>query len=101
MEKPHRVYGLIFLTSLVYAPLLTTWQRRDPVGFNNNTWLTVVIGCGYTLLYSRLLMPFNAWLRICTAFFVACIPIIGRSLLQNIERGRELDQFYNGGRRDE
>ena len=94
--RPKLPYGLIFLTSLIYAPLLSLWQRRDPIGFNDNTWLTVVIGCGYTLLYSRLLLDREAWLRICNCFFFACIPIIGRSLLQNSTRNRQLERF-NGG----
>ncbi len=99
-QENHLAYAVIFLTSMIYAPLLSLWQRRDPIGFNNNTWLTVVVGCGYTLLYARLILPAWAWLRICKCFFFACIPIIARSLLLNSLRNYDLDR-NSGGRRDE
>lgn len=95
--KDSAVYTLIFATSLAYAPALTWWHRRDPIGFANNTWLTVVIGVGYTILYLRLLLSPRAWFRLCAAFFFASLPIIARSLLQNANHNRKFNQFTGGG----
>lgn len=92
-----KIYALLCLTSCFYAPLLSLWQRRDPITFNDYTWLTVVIGVGYTLLWLRFLLPLRAWLRVCAAFFVAALPIIARSLHQNICRYRRFHQFNGGG----
>ena len=94
--KPKSVYLLLFLTSCIYAPLLTLWQRREPVSFAEHTWLTVVIGCGYILLALRLLLDLNCWLRVCSAFFFACIPIVSRSLLQKANHNRRVDRFERG-----
>lgn len=95
--KEQKVYSLIFATSLAYAPALTWWHRRDPIGFHSNTWLTVVIGVGYTILFLRLLLAPQAWFRVCAAFFFASLPIIARSLLQNANHNREFNQFTKGG----
>ena len=95
-SKETETYLLVFLTSLVYAPTLNWWQKRDSISFNENTWLTVVIGVGYVLLYLRLLLDVKTWLRVCSAFFVASIPIIIRSLLRNAHNNRAFDR-HNGG----
>jgi hypothetical protein len=94
------VYVLIFLTSLIYAPLLSLWQRLDPISINGNTWLQVVFGVGYVLLYLRLLLRPQTWLRVVSAFFFASIPIIARSLFHNGQRNVELQNF-NGRKRNE
>ena len=91
-----QTYSAIFLTSAAYAPLLSLWQRKDPIGFANSTWLQVVIGVGYVLLFLRLLLDPKAWLKVCCAFFLSCLPIIARSLLHETQRNQRLHRF-NGG----
>lgn len=95
--KSKTTYALIFLTSLIYSPLLSLWQKIEPISFYNNTWLQVVIGVGYVLLYLRLLLSPRYWFKVCVAFFFASIPIIARSLLHNGKRNSELQKF-NGRR---
>jgi len=81
--KPKHVYTAIFATSMAYAPLLSWWKRADPISYQQTTWLQTVIGCGYVLLYLRLLLDGGNWLRVAQAFFVSSIPVIGRSLVEN------------------
>jgi hypothetical protein len=96
--KETKIYFLIFLTSLIYAPVLSWWQKRDSISYSENTWLTVVVGVGYVLLYLSRLLDLKSWVRVCTSFFLACIPIIIRSLLLNARHNRAFDRHSGGGR---
>jgi len=91
--KPSTIYTLIFVTSLAYAPILHWWQRMDPVGRYNNTWLATVIGCGYILLFLRAILDPKAWLRVCSAFFFGSIPIVARALIEQSRRNQKHNGF--------
>lgn len=89
------VFGGIFLTSVGYAILLQKWQRYFPDSFDDLTWLQVVVGVGYVLLWLRLIIPLQYWLIICTAFFFACLAIVFRSIWNTAHQKREVKE--NGG----
>lgn len=92
------LYGLLFTTSVVYALLLQLLWKTYRQAFDDLTWLAVVVGDGYVLLYLYLLIPLEAWLAVCMAFFVACVPIIGRSLYNILRRRKaELDFLSQRG----
>ena len=92
-----RTYSAIFLTSLGYAPFLSWWKRADAISYSQTTWLQTAIGVGYVLLYLRLLLDGRAWFRLCLGFFLASIPIVVRSLVENSLNNRDFKQ-YNGKR---
>lgn len=89
------LYGLLFITSILYALFLQWAWRHYRQVFDDYTWLTVVVGVGYVLLYLYLLIPLEIWLTVCKAFFVACLPIIGRSLYNNLRRRKAEIDFLN------
>lgn len=92
------VYLGLFVISCGYAWLLNYWQKSDPVSFNDMTWLQVVIGTGYVLAASLILVSFDAWLLIFCAFAVASLPIVFRSVMHVVSRNKQLSLF-NGGQR--
>lgn len=95
------LYGLLFATSIIYALLLQLLWKHYRQPFDDYTWLTVVVGVGYVLLYLSLLISLDSWLTVCMAFFVACLPIIGRSLYNNLRRRKaELDFLSQRGEDD-
>jgi hypothetical protein len=83
------IYAALFLASVGYARALQWWSGHYPESFDDLTWLTVVVGVGYVLLGLRVLLSLDAWLRVCSAFAVACLPIIARSVW-NHARNRRL-----------
>lgn len=87
------IYTMLFLTSVIYAVVLQWWWRADPDGFDDNTWLTVVIGVGYVLLWLRPIIPLDAWLDFGKGFMVAGIPIVFRSLYNNARRNRRFQRW--------
>ncbi len=92
------VGGGLLALSVVYAVGLQHWQRHFPESYDDLTWLTVVIGCGYVLLLLALVLPLEWWLRVCGAFFVACIPIIFRSVWNLSRRRRQANgRLERGG----
>lgn len=88
---PHwPIWWCIFATSIVYAYLLQLWANKWPESFDDNTWLTVVIGDGYVVLWLGAIISFDAWAKLCAALLVACIPIVYRSVRgARGQRGRE------------
>lgn len=83
----------IFGTSIGYYFVLKWWSQKYPEHFDDNTWLAVVIGCGYVILWQILILPFDCWFKLIIAFFVASPPIIYRSLHNNAKQRRELCQY--------
>lgn len=81
--------------SASYALLLQWWSRDYPESFDDNTWLTVVIGVGYVLLHLAVLIPLRYWILVATAFFVASLPIIGRSLYNRARQRRETNAWLD------
>jgi hypothetical protein len=88
-----QVYLALWLLSVAYAVVLQVWSQRWPESFADGTWLTVVIGVGYVLLGLGFLLSWEAWLRVCAAFFFACLPIVCRSLVNHAKRRREANGF--------
>ncbi len=79
------VFALLLLVSTLYAVILQVtsfgrWLARE------RTWLSVVIGVGYTVLALVLVIPRSAWFMVVMAFLVASLPIIGRSLWNELRR---------------
>jgi ABC-type spermidine/putrescine transport system permease subunit II len=89
------IYGLLFGTSIVYALALQVLWKTYQQAFDDYTWLTVVVGVGYVLLYLYLLIPLEAWLRVCATFFVACLPIITRSIYNALRRRKAELEFLS------
>lgn len=90
------VFGALFGVSVLYAFFLQWSERR--FGFvSAYTWLTVVIGVGYTLIGLAIASVEAALLGL--AVFVASgIPIIARSvILDLLERRERLDRWQGRG----
>jgi hypothetical protein len=92
-----QVFLALWLISVVYAIDLQIWSQKWPESFADNTYMTVVIGVGYVLLALGFLLSWEAWLRVCAAFFVACLPIVARSLVNHAKRRREANGFNEDG----
>ena len=82
------VFVSLFILSVLYALVLQWWNGHYPESFDDNTWLTVVIGVGYVLLGLFFVLSVESWLRVCAAFFFASLPIIARSLVNAAHRRR-------------
>lgn len=95
------IFCLIFASSLIYYHILQWWSKEYPEHFDDNTWLTVVIGCSYVILWLATIIPFEYWFRIIVGFGVACLPIIYRSHKNNAQRRREMANFLENGKVDE
>lgn len=87
------VFVSLFCFSLAYAVVLQWWHRTYPESFDDNTWLTVVIGDGYVLLHLAAVMPLTYWILVVCAFFVASLPIILRSLYNAAHHRRETNDW--------
>lgn len=91
-----QVYLGLWLASVVYSVILQVWSQSWPESFCDNTYMTVVIGVGYVLLGLGFLLSWEAWLRVCGAFFFACLPIVARSLVNHAKRRRAANHFDEG-----
>jgi hypothetical protein len=92
-----QVFLALWLISVVYAVVLQVWSQKWPESFCDNTYMTVVIGVGYVILGLGFLLSWEAWLRVCAAFFFACLPIVCRSLVNHAKRRREANGFNKDG----
>ncbi len=92
-----QVFLALWLISVVYAVVLQVWSQKWPESFADNTYMTVVIGVGYVILALGFLLSWEAWLRVCAAFFFACLPIVARSLVNHAKRRREANGFNEDG----
>lgn len=86
-------YAAIFITSVLYAPLLSIWKRVEPIGYHQTTWLQTVIGVGYVLLWLRVILSWPVWIKVCAAFFFSSIPVIIRSLTETALQNRDYNKF--------
>lgn len=98
-ERLTGVLLVLFLTSIIYAILLQWLERRW--GFvSAYTWLTVVIGVGYTLCG----LAFLNWKAAALAllvFVVSSVPIIARSIINDMaERNERMDRLEKRGNGD-
>ena len=77
-------YAILGLLSTIYAIALQTergkWLATD------RTWYSVVAGCGMVLLMLLSVLPFDMWLRVVAAFFVAGLPMVIRSINNDWKR---------------
>ena len=92
-DKHLSVYFIIFIASLIYAHILNAWKRHDPISYVQLKWLQTVIGVGYVLLFLRLILSLNSWLRVCIAFFASSIPIIARAMIETSNQNREYNRY--------
>lgn len=97
MKKEPLVYIALFMTSLIYAPLLTWWKRKDPISFSDHTWFQVVIGVFYVGVWLKPLMRPPDWEKMVKGFVLASIPIIARSLFINACNNHKVKTFNGGG----
>jgi hypothetical protein len=74
------VFAGLFVLSMVYAWLLQAWWRRYPQSYESLTWLQVIIGTGYVVIGLGFILPLEYWLKVCGAFFFACLAIVARSV---------------------
>jgi Na+/melibiose symporter-like transporter len=82
------VLSALFLLSILYAILLQFLESRH--GFvSDYTWLTVVIGVGYTLVALAVISWVAAVLAL-VMFGVSCVPIIAWSLINDMRTRNEL-----------
>lgn len=102
MDEPYKlilpnwpIFLSLFCFSGAYALILQWWSRNYPESFDDNTWLTVVIGVGYVLLHLAGIMPFTYWLQVAAAFLVASLPIIGRSIYNHARHRRETNDWLD------
>jgi len=63
---------------------------------DRRTWITVVVGVGIDLLILLPFMPFAMWLLILAIFTTSSIPIIARSLLNELREVQELETMIDG-----
>lgn len=77
----------LFVVSVFYA-LALTWAERQAGFVTAYTWLTVVIGVGYTLLGLAILSLKAAILAV-IVFAASSIPIIARSIILDLKERRE------------
>lgn len=94
--------GTLFFTSVAYAIGLNWWQAHYPESFDDLTWLQVVIGVGFVLLGLLAMLDLLPWLRTTTAFAVASLPIIARSVINYSRRRRQTNGYFEqrGGNRE-
>lgn len=93
------VLALLFLTSVLYAILLEWSERR--FGFvSAYTWLTVVVGVAYTLGILALL-SWQASVLALVMFAVSGVPIVGRSIINDmVQRNERMDYHERRGNGD-
>ncbi len=92
------VFAGLFLLSVLYAWLLHLWWRYFPQSYEALTWLQVVIGTGYVLIGLAFVLPMEYWIRVCAAFFFACLAIITRSVFLHSRNQRDAEQPPRPGR---
>lgn len=85
------VFGSLFILSIVYAGLLQLWWRRYPQSYDSLTWFQVVVGVGYVLIGLGFILPVEYWIRVCAAFFFACLAIVFRSIFIHSQNQRDAE----------
>lgn len=96
-KKPKMVFSLLLalIWGAVWAMFLQ-WTHLGRFLALKRTWLTVVIGIGVDLLISLTLLPLRAWLTVFSIIAISSLPIITRSLVNElIEITEELNVFKN------
>lgn len=89
------IYGGLFLVSVIYAVVLQWLRRRFGPALDGATWLMVLVGDGYVVLALRWLVDRAAWETMCWAFLVAGLPIIARSVANDLCRRKSQLDFLN------
>ena len=77
-------YTILGLFSSLYAVCLNT--RAGKKFTDQYTWLTVCLGTGMVLAVLRLSMPKDQWYKLMTAFTIAGLPMVARSLYNKTVR---------------
>jgi len=88
------IFVLLFCTSICYAlALQSRWAR---VWLEEKAWISVVIGVGYTIAFLLPLIGGWATLMVLAAFVVSGLPIVVRSLINEMKRYRQMVERENG-----
>lgn len=85
------ILGLLFLVSCLYCIILEYSERRLRL-VTRKTWLTVIIGVAMVMAALTLLIPWECWLMVATAFVVAGLPVVGRSIVNEILHDLETER---------
>lgn len=88
------VLSALFLLSALYAILLT-WLEREFGFVTDYTWLTVVVGVGFTLV-GLAILSVDAALLALAAFCATGIPIILRALILDMQQRKALRDHLAG-----
>lgn len=87
----------LFLLSVLYA-LALCWSERRWGFVSAYTWLTVVIGVGYTVA-ALAVLSLEAALLALLCFAASAVPIVARSIILDLrERQERLDRWQERGR---
>jgi hypothetical protein len=85
---------VLFMASCLYTVTLE-WSERRWRFVSRMTWLSVVLGTGMVLAALYALLSWDAWLLVALAFIVAGLPVVGRSLLNDLARDLALESKIN------
>ena len=77
-------YLTLGLTSTGYAAWLNSAEGKQFA--DEFTWASVVTGSGLVLMFLRFLLPGPHWRKVVSAFIVAGVPLIVRSLINRDRR---------------
>ena len=79
MNDDSSAYVALGVASTAYAVALNTDAGKRFA--DEYTWASVVLGTGLVITLLRYVLPREQWQKVVTAFVVAGVPIIARSLL--------------------
>lgn len=86
----------LFGTSCGYAWVLNWAKREWPELYDDFTIATVVVGVGYTIGAIALLLGWQIAAQVLGIFIVSATPIAARSVINAVNRQRNLNRKLNG-----
>lgn len=84
---------LALLLGLIWGAVWAAFLQFNRGGqwlASSRTWIAVVVGVGGNLVIARLLLPFRLWSALIGIFAVSSLPIIARSLHNELQADREV-----------
>ena len=101
MQNQLVVFGSLFFLSILYAVGLNWMERHLAELFDDHTWITVVIGVGYTIIGLAILLEKETIWLIFFAFVSSGLPIVARSLINEIRRKKTFNHILQEEENDE
>jgi hypothetical protein len=89
MSKITFTLFLAFFWGLAWAAYLQLTEMGRFLAIKRG-WLTVVVGVGGDLLIALLVMPRRAWVQMVTIIAASSLPIITRSLINELSETNEV-----------